>query len=164
MRLISGFALHLSRKPEPTSSPEKAAELGCRRVVPVFTRRTDPQRVNVERLRAHAMEAAEQCGLLSVPEVNAPEPLESLLAGWPEGRLLMFCDETGPRPPAAEVLRQSPAGPWAILVGPEGGFTDEEARVLHELPAARPVSLGPRIMRADNGGGRGACVVAVHVG
>ncbi len=128
---------------------EKACELGCRRVVPIFTRNTSSERVNTDRLRAHAIEAAEQCGLVSVPEIAEPLPLETLLADWPDDRQILFCDETGPRPPAAEVLRRADPGPWAVLIGPEGGFSPDEALSLRKMPLANPVSLGPRILRAD---------------
>jgi 16S rRNA (uracil1498-N3)-methyltransferase len=128
---------------------EKACELGCRRLVPVFTANTNSERVNTERLRAHAVEAAEQCGLVSVPEVAEPVALTALLERWPADRQILFCDETGPRPPAAEVLRRADAGPWAVLTGPEGGFSPDETLMLYKNPAAHAVSLGPRILRAD---------------
>ncbi len=128
---------------------EKAAEMGARRLVPVFTRRTNADRVNLDRLRAHAVEAAEQCGLLSVPEVAAPLPLEAALAGWDPARRLMFCDETGAGPPASAMLAAEAPGPWAVLIGPEGGFAPEEAAALRALPFARPAGLGPRVLRAD---------------
>ncbi|MEO1492376.1 MAG: 16S rRNA (uracil(1498)-N(3))-methyltransferase [Pseudomonadota bacterium] len=128
---------------------EKACEMGCTRLVPVFTRHTNADRVRVDRLRAHAVEAAEQCGLLSVPEVVEPVSLDALLADWPGDRALMFCDESGAGAPAAEVLRKAGPGPWAVLIGPEGGFAAEEAARLTALPYAHAVSLGPRILRAD---------------
>lgn len=128
---------------------EKACEIGCRRLVPVFTRNTNTERVNTDRLRAHAIEAAEQCGLVSVPEIEEPVRLEALLAAWPADRQILFCDETGPRPPAVEVLRRADRGPWAVLTGPEGGFSPDEALTLRKMPLAHPVSLGPRILRAD---------------
>jgi 16S rRNA (uracil1498-N3)-methyltransferase len=128
---------------------EKACELGCRRLLPVFTANTNAERVNTDRLRAHAIEAAEQCGLVSVPEVAEPVALPALLDRWPAGRQILFCDETGPRPPAAEVLRRADPGPWAVLTGPEGGFSPDETLMLYKNPAAHAVSLGPRILRAD---------------
>ncbi len=128
---------------------EKAAELGVRAAQPVVTERTNVERVNIERLRAHAVEAAEQCGLLSVPEIRPPEPLAAVLDSWPAGRRLLFCDESGQAPPALDALRAAAAGPWAVLIGPEGGFTERERERLAALPAALAVSLGPRIMRAD---------------
>ena len=106
---------------------EKACEMGCRRLVPVFTRHTNSERVNVERLRANAVEAAEQCGLLSVPEVGEPVSLAALLDGWDASRRILFCDERGSAPPAPQVLRAAGSGSWAVLTGPEGGFAPEEA-------------------------------------
>ena len=128
---------------------EKACEMGCRRVLPVFTRHTNAERVKRDRLAAHAVEAAEQCGLLSVPEVAEPAPLERVIADWPDGRRLMFCDESGQGPPAQAALRAAGDGPWAVLIGPEGGFAPEEAERLRAHPGAVAVSLGPRVLRAD---------------
>ena len=128
---------------------EKACELGCRRVIPVFTRHTDAQRVNRERLSAHAVEAAEQCGLLTVPEIAEPVTLDRLLADWPAGRRLMFCDESGQGPAAGAALGAAGPGPWGVLIGPEGGFAPEEAERLRGMAGTVPVSLGPRILRAD---------------
>jgi 16S rRNA (uracil1498-N3)-methyltransferase len=128
---------------------EKAAELGVSRLVPVFTRRTAMTRVNTERLAAHMVEAAEQCGRLTVPEMADPVALDKALAGWPTGRVLLFLDESGGGCPMAEVVAALPDGPAAVLVGPEGGFSDDERRLLAGLPFARPVGLGPRILRAE---------------
>jgi len=122
---------------------EKATELGVARLVPVVTRRTIVDRLNLDRLRAHAIEAAEQCERNALPELAEPRKLDALLKAWPEARTLYFADEAGGAPFA-------PApGPAAILIGPEGGFTDEERAAIRALPQARPVSLGPRILRAD---------------
>lgn len=126
---------------------EKAAEMGARRLCPVFTRFTNAERVNEARLRAHCVEAAEQCGLLSVPEVAPAERLKSALAGWDPARRIMFCDETLAR--AGPAIQGAAPGPWAILIGPEGGFAPEEAAQIRALPSAHPVALGPRILRAD---------------
>ena len=128
---------------------EKAAEMGASRLLPVITHRTNAERVNVERLRAHAIEAAEQCGILNVPEVDAPQRLDAVLAAWPQSRKILFCDEEGTAPPAAETLARETRGAWAVLIGPEGGFDEEERAVLRALPQAVAVSLGPRILRAD---------------
>ncbi|TAN60811.1 MAG: 16S rRNA (uracil(1498)-N(3))-methyltransferase [Magnetospirillum sp.] len=125
---------------------EKATELGVSRLWPVFTRRTNAGRVNLERMRAHLIEAAEQCERLSVPELTEPAPLDKVLAGWPDGRTLLFLDEGGGGVPLAEAAT---AGPTALLVGPEGGFDPEERRMLAAKPYTRPVSLGPRILRAE---------------
>jgi 16S rRNA (uracil1498-N3)-methyltransferase len=124
---------------------EKATELGVARLVPVVTRRTNVERVNLERLRAHAIEAAEQCERTALPELAEPRKLEALLWQWPADRTLYFADEAG-GPALAEIA--SP-GPAAILIGPEGGFTDEERAAIGALAQARRVSLGPRILRAD---------------
>jgi len=125
---------------------EKAAELGVSRLWPVFTRRTNAGRVNVERMRAHLIEASEQTERLSVPELMEPAPLDKALTQWPAGRSLLFLDESGGGPPLAGAI---PAGPAALLVGPEGGFTPEERRFLMERPYTIAVGLGPRILRAE---------------
>ena len=122
---------------------EKATELGVARLVPVMTRRTVVDRLNLARLRAHAIEAAEQCGRTALPELAEPRKLEAMLRDWPAERPLYFADEGG-----GEAFRPSP-GPAAILIGPEGGFAEEERAAIRALPAARPISLGPRILRAD---------------
>jgi 16S rRNA (uracil1498-N3)-methyltransferase len=128
---------------------EKACEMGCRRLIPVFTRFTNSERVNADRLRAHAIEAAEQCGLLSVPEVAEPVTLVTLIEEWAPERRLLFCDESGAGAPAMATLRAAGPGSWAILIGPEGGFSPDERDRLAALPFAHGVSLGPRILRAD---------------
>ncbi|MCR6629310.1 MAG: 16S rRNA (uracil(1498)-N(3))-methyltransferase [Magnetospirillum sp.] len=128
---------------------EKAAELGASALWPVFTRRTVMSRVNTERLGAHMVEAAEQCERLTVPAVMEPADLDKALAGWDGGRALLFLDESGGGAPLAQVLAELPAGPLAVLVGPEGGFAPEERVLLSTLPFARPVGLGPRILRAE---------------
>jgi 16S rRNA (uracil1498-N3)-methyltransferase len=130
----------------------KAAELGVARLVPVFTRRTIVTRVNDARMLANAVEAAEQSGRLEVPRIDTPLPLEKILAGWPRERRLYFCDESGGTAtgggarPLAEVARPAPA---AILTGPEGGFDPAEREILRGLDFVAPVTLGPRILRAD---------------
>jgi len=128
---------------------EKAAELGARRVRLALTERTNADRTNVPRLQAIAVEAAEQTGRLDAPQVAAPELLGRILEGWESGRRLMFCDEAGGAPPAMEALAAGPPGPWAVLIGPEGGFSPTERAAVRALAAAVPVSLGPRILRAD---------------
>ncbi|THD58829.1 16S rRNA (uracil(1498)-N(3))-methyltransferase [Phenylobacterium sp.] len=128
---------------------EKAAELGARRVRLALTERTNADHARVERLGAIAIEAAEQTGRLDVPEVLAPTKLEKLIEGWEAGRRLLFCDEAGDAAPILDALKAAPAGPWAILIGPEGGFSPKERAMLRALPYATPASLGPRILRAD---------------
>jgi len=122
---------------------EKATELGVARLMPVLTRRTIVGRLNLERLRAHAIEAAEQCERTALPELAEPQKLDALLESWPADRRLYFADEGG-----GEQFAPTP-GPAAILIGPEGGFTEEERAAIRAVPQARPVSLGPRILRAD---------------
>lgn len=126
---------------------EKATELGAARICPVLTDFTNSERVRTDRLRAHAVEAAEQCGGTYVPEVAGPEKLSALLARWPEDRRLMFCDEALAGP--ATILGTAPRGAWAILIGPEGGFSQAERARLRAMPQALPVALGPRVLRAD---------------
>lgn len=129
---------------------EKACETGCARVRPVITRYTQSERLKPDRLHAHMVEAAEQCGGVSVPELDPAQPLMTVLAEWPTDRLLIFCDEARTAPPMLTALAGTPRGtPAALLIGPEGGFSPDEAERLHAHPAALPVSLGPRILRAD---------------
>ncbi len=124
---------------------EKACELGVDRFVPVVTRRSVVDKVNPERLRAHMIEAAEQCGRTALPQMEPLIKLERLLADWPEGRRIYFADETG----GAAFATAITPGPAAILIGPEGGFTEEERALLRAHEATCAVSLGPRILRAD---------------
>ncbi|WP_170415252.1 16S rRNA (uracil(1498)-N(3))-methyltransferase [Ruegeria atlantica] len=127
---------------------EKAAEMGAARIMPVQTEFTNSERIRQDRLQAHAVEAAEQCGGTYVPEVTDLQRLDRVLDSWPEGRQLMFCDEAE----VGSVLRLATNDkdqPWAILIGPEGGFSDRERARLVALPYAHVVSLGPRILRAD---------------
>lgn len=126
---------------------EKAAEMGVRRIVPVQTRHTNSERIRQDRLQAHAVEAAEQCGGTFVPEVADLVALDRLLAGWPVDRRILWCDEV--LVGARVALEGLEAGPWAILIGPEGGFSDAEAAKLRAMPQVVAVSLGPRILRAD---------------
>ncbi len=126
---------------------EKATELGVARILPVQTDFTNADRIRQDRLQAHAVEAAEQCGGTYVPPVAPLQRLDRVLADWPAGRRLMFCDET--LVGRAGGLAGAGPGPWAVLIGPEGGFSPEERRALRDLPFAVPVGLGPRILRAD---------------
>jgi 16S rRNA (uracil1498-N3)-methyltransferase len=128
---------------------QKATELGVSRLQPVFTRRTIVSRVNLERMSANAIEAAEQSGRLDVPEIAEPQDLSSLLSQWPSQRGLIFCDEAGEAPPIAQALAGAKLGSWAILTGPEGGFDASERGMIRAKPFALPVSLGERILRAD---------------
>ena len=124
---------------------EKATELGAARLMPVLTRRTIVDRVKVERLEAIAIEAAEQCGRTALPEIAEPVALKQLLRDRDAQRTLYFADEGGGQPAAAALE----PGPALILVGPEGGFTDEERAAIRAAPNTVPISLGPRILRAE---------------
>ena len=128
---------------------EKAAELGAAAVQPVLTERTNADHTREDRLRVIAIEAAEQTGRLDVPEIWTPQKLDKLLAAWEPGRRLLFCDEAGDAKPVIEALAGQPGGPWAILIGPEGGFSSAERVRLRALDYAIPATLGPRILRAD---------------
>ncbi|HEX3665039.1 MAG TPA: 16S rRNA (uracil(1498)-N(3))-methyltransferase [Rhizomicrobium sp.] len=127
---------------------QKATELGVSALLPVITRRTMVHRVNTDRIRANAIEAAEQSGRTTVPEIREPLELLRLLAEWPHERKLLFCDEAG-GPPICEVLASQPACAWAVIIGPEGGFDSAEREMIRALPATVPASLGRRILRAD---------------
>ncbi len=128
---------------------EKAAEMGASRIVPVMTAYTNAGRIQRDRLQAHAVEAAEQCGGTYVPEVVEAVKLDRMMQHWDTSRQIMFCDEALAGGSAALPVGNDPAGPWAILIGPEGGFSDKERTRLHGLDFAHPVTLGPRILRAD---------------
>jgi len=134
---------------------QKATELGVRLLQPVITRRTIVARVNTDRMRANAVEAAEQSGRVTVPEIRDPVAFDKLLASWPSDRRILFCDEalataSGAGGTAiAAALQSAPAAPWAVVTGPEGGFDPAERAALRALPQTVPVSLGGRILRAD---------------
>jgi 16S rRNA (uracil1498-N3)-methyltransferase len=128
---------------------QKATEMGASVLRPVITRHTVAERVKTERLLANAIEAAEQCGILRVPEVMEPEKLSKLLDAWDAARLLIFADEAAAHASPIEALKARAPGPLAVLVGPEGGFDREERAALLAKPFVLPISLGPRLMRAD---------------
>ncbi len=128
---------------------QKATELGVARLRPVLTRYTVAERVNLDRMRANAIEAAEQCGILRIPEVAEPDRLQRVIDGWDDSRPLVFCDEAADVPDPLAALATLPRGPAGLLIGPEGGFADEEREMLIRQPYTLRLSLGPRIMRAD---------------
>lgn len=127
----------------------QATELGVSRFRPVITARTVAERVNMDRLRAITIEAAEQCERLDLPDLVAAERLDRVLAAWPVTRRLFLCDETGQGEPIQQVFRAGATGPVAVLCGPEGGFTPAELDAVRDLPFVTPVTLGPRILRAE---------------
>ncbi len=144
---------------------QKAVEMGVSRLQPVMTRRTQAERVNLDRMHANAIEAAEQCGILGIPEIMAPMALERAVAALEPGRHLVFCDEDAPAAdPVATLARDlerggsggggsgqggTPGVPLAVLIGPEGGFDDDERLALRQRPHTSRIALGPRILRAD---------------
>lgn len=143
---------------------QKAAELGVRRLRPVLTRRTIVDRINLERMRANAIEAAEQCGVLWVAEVHDPLPLAKLIENWDASRRLIFCDEAAVgRDPVAS-LKQLKPGPLALLIGPEGGFDEVERQLLKSKSFVVPISLGPRVMRADTAAVAGLALLNATLG
>jgi len=136
------------RKHRTTFIMEKATELGVGTLQPVLTARTQFPKLNIEKARLQVIEAAEQTERLDIPKINAPQKLETLLEGWGVERPIIFADEAGDALPAMQALKSFPE-PSAILIGPEGGFTPQERDVLREQSFVTPVSLGPRILRAD---------------
>ncbi len=144
---------------------QKAVEMGASQLRPVLTQHGQIARVNLERMRANAIEAAEQCGVLSLPEIAAPVPLKGTLAAWQPQRHLVFCDETAdvadPLAAFAAVPRGAPLG---VLIGPEGGFTADERAALLKLPNVVRLALGPRILRADTAAVAALALVQAVIG
>ncbi|MDR3422172.1 MAG: 16S rRNA (uracil(1498)-N(3))-methyltransferase [Xanthobacteraceae bacterium] len=128
---------------------QKAVEMGVSRLQPVLTRHSQVARVKTERMRANAIEAAEQCGVLSLPEIAVPVAFGRLIAERDPARRLVFCDEDAEVTDPAAALAGLPPSPLAVLVGPEGGFAEDERAALLNLPNVVRLSLGPRILRAD---------------
>lgn len=146
---------------------QKAVEMGAGVLQPVITRHTQSARVNLERMRANAVEACEQCGVLAVPEIGEPVSLEALLQGWgasEPGRHLVFCDEGEASQNPLDALRELERGPLAVLIGPEGGFSEEERALLRERPFVTPMPLGPRVLRADTAAVAALAVVQAVLG
>jgi 16S rRNA (uracil1498-N3)-methyltransferase len=144
---------------------QKAVEMGASRLQPVLTRHGQVARVNLERMQANAIEAAEQCGILSIPEIAEPAELFSLLAAREASRVIVFCDEdaevANPLAALSAVPRHSPL---AVLVGPEGGFAEDERAALLKLPNVIRIALGPRILRADTAAVAALTIVQAVVG
>jgi 16S rRNA (uracil1498-N3)-methyltransferase len=144
---------------------QKAVEMGASRLVPATTRFTQVSRINLDRMRANAIEAAEQCGVLNVPEVGDETTLAKLLSAWPDDRRLLFCDEDAEvRDPVAALKAIQAGSKLAVLIGPEGGFDESERRELLALPGAVRLSLGPRILRADTAGVAALALVQAVLG
>jgi len=143
---------------------QKAVEMGAGVLQPVMTQHVQGKITNLDRLEANAVEAAEQCGILAIPRVAAPRKLDDLLSGWPRDRRIIFCDEGhGSQNPLA-VLRDIKERKLALLVGPEGGFSDEERALLRGLDFVTPIPLGPRILRADTAAVAAMAVIQAAIG
>jgi 16S rRNA (uracil1498-N3)-methyltransferase len=144
---------------------QKAVEMGASRLVPVLTRHGQVARVNRERMRANAIEAAEQCGILWLPEIAEPADLPRLLADCDPARTIVFCDEDAEvADPLAALSAVPPRTPLAVLVGPEGGFAADERAMLLKLPNVVRIGLGPRILRADTAAVAALTIVQAVVG
>jgi 16S rRNA (uracil1498-N3)-methyltransferase len=143
---------------------EKATELGVSELHPVMTRHTAVERLNLARLAANTVEAAEQSERLTVPVLHAARPLEQVLAEWPAGRRLIVCDESGTAPPIAKALADLPPSSLALLVGPEGGLAETELDALGKLPFVCRVGLGPLVLRSDTAALAGLAVVQASMG
>lgn len=149
---------------------QKAVEMGAGSLLPVMTQHTQASRVNVERMEANVIEASEQCGVLSVPGVLPPQSLRDVLTVWPEahpGRKLLFCDEgeTTDNPLLTLIqMKENGPPPLAVLIGPEGGFSEDERSLLRNLEFVTPIPLGPRILRADTAAVAALTMVQATVG
>lgn len=143
---------------------QKATEMGAGVLQPVRTAHTNVARIKLERYAANAVEAAEQCNLLSVPEVRGMTALRTLLAEWDAERRLIYCDEAAPLKNPAEALEGVGRGPLGVLIGPEGGFSPDERKALRDHPNVTAISLGPRVMRADTAAVAALAVVQAILG
>lgn len=143
---------------------QKAVEMGAGVLQPVITRYTQVSRLNLDRLAANAREAAEQCGILALPEIRPEQPLETALAGLEPERLLVFCDEAAASASPVAALREEPRGPLAVLIGPEGGFDEAERALILARGLTLRLSLGPRILRADTAAVAALAVVQAVLG
>jgi 16S rRNA (uracil1498-N3)-methyltransferase len=144
---------------------QKAVEMGARRLRPVITRHTQVARVNMERLRANAIEACEQCGIIWIPEIAPVEPLGEALKRWPADRLLVFCDEEAEMAGPLDALAKARTdGGVSLLIGPEGGFDDDERAAILSAPRVLRLSLGPRILRADTAAVAALALIQATIG
>lgn len=146
---------------------QKAVEMGAGRLQPVMTRYTQAGRVNLERMRANAIEACEQCGVIAVPEIAEPASLDAVLARWEADapdRRLVFCDEGDAGQNPLDALQGLERGPLAVLIGPEGGFAEEERAALRRQPFVTAIPLGPRVLRADTAAVAALAVIQATLG
>ncbi len=144
---------------------QKAVEMGASHLQPVLTQHGQIARVNLQRMRANAIEAAEQCGILCLPEIAAPAPLNRVLAAWQPERYLVFCDEAADLANPLAALAALPRGaPLALLIGPEGGFAEQERAAILKVPQVLRLALGPRILRADTAAVAALALVQAAIG
>ncbi len=143
---------------------QKAVEMGAGVLQPVITQHTQLAKVGVERLQANAVEAAEQCGILAIPDVREAQKFAALLAGWDRERRLIFCDESADTHNPMPALHAIGERKLALLVGPEGGFSEEERRQLRALPFVTAIPLGPRILRADTAAVAALALIQATIG
>lgn len=143
---------------------QKAVEMGAGILQPVITQYTQSSRVNLERMQANAIEAAEQCGILAIPECREPAKLETLIRDWPAERLLVFADEAAAERPAIGSLETHAGRKAGLLVGPEGGFSPAEREMLRALPFTLTIGLGPRILRADTAAVAALAILQATIG
>jgi 16S rRNA (uracil1498-N3)-methyltransferase len=143
---------------------QKAVEMGAGVLQPVITQHTQLAKVGTERLQANVVEAAEQCGILAIPEVREAQKFPALLSGWDWERRLIFCDESAETNNPLPVLKAVPEKKLGLLIGPEGGFSEEERRQLRALPFVTAVPLGPRILRADTAAVAALAVIQATIG
>jgi 16S rRNA (uracil1498-N3)-methyltransferase len=143
---------------------QKAVEMGAGVLQPVMTQHTQVSRIGIERIEANAIEAAEQCGVLAIPQTREPAKLEKLLEGWDNQRRLIFCDEGHDTHNPLPLLQSLPRGPLGVLIGPEGGFSDQERETLRKLPFVTAIPLGPRILRADTAAVAALALIQATIG
>jgi 16S rRNA (uracil1498-N3)-methyltransferase len=143
---------------------QKAVEMGAGRLLPVITQHTQVPKLGIDRLQANVIEAAEQCGILSVPHVEEPVKLEKMLENWDENRQLIFCDEAAPDNNPITALERLKGGKTALLVGPEGGFSESERKMLYAADYVTAIPLGPRILRADTAAVAALALVQAVIG
>lgn len=143
---------------------QKAVEMGAGVLQPTITQHTQVAKPSLDKIEANVIEASEQCGVLAVPPVRAPMKLETLLAGWDKDRRLIFCDEDAATDNPLSALRAVEERSLGLLVGPEGGFSDDERRMLRALPFVTAIPLGPRILRADTAAVAALAVIQATIG
>jgi 16S rRNA (uracil1498-N3)-methyltransferase len=143
---------------------QKAVEMGAGLLQPVITQHTQMSTVGIDRLRANVIEAAEQCGILAIPRVAEVVKLDRVLWEWEPGRQLIFCDESAETNNPAPILKTISSRKLGLLIGPEGGFSEDERRQLRALPFVTPIPLGPRILRADTAAVAALAVIQATIG